>query len=403
MNGWRQSTLVALAITVVVGLSGCAADPEAAPSTESSSPSPTVTTDAPAPSPEPSVSEGADVEPMDPPEIRTGDFSSVEGVWTAPSGDELTITPDRIQWSTGRGTYGSINGRRLTLQTGQHHLATDDEPADLASQAAALWFSWDAGGFSRGSMLAFIPAGVEADSLLGSPFEADSSQDRIVILTEVAAGRLVPTDLTGMVAMREGAAQPSAPASRSSPSASRSSAPASQPSTPSSGRPGGNTPAPPVEGAYPGAGRGIPGNATEVDTVLHGYGDTAILVTPSGNIGCDIYLSDASGPPTMQCRVKSWDTAPPRPPSGTGDGYPTVNFGDGSRQPVFGGTRNDPMCFMEGACAADNGPLAPQVVQYGEVVHAGGFVCASEQNGLTCWNAGTGHGAMVSRSTFAPF
>ena len=42
---------------------------------------------------------------------------------------------------------------------------------------------------------------------------------------------------------------------------------------------------------------------------------------------------------------------------------------------------------------------APMVVDYGQVVYYRTIVCASAENGLTCWNTDTGHGAFMNRQT----
>ena len=39
------------------------------------------------------------------------------------------------------------------------------------------------------------------------------------------------------------------------------------------------------------------------------------------------------------------------------------------------------------------------VVDYGQVVYYRTIVCASAENGLTCWNTDTGHGAFMNRQT----
>lgn len=38
-----------------------------------------------------------------------------------------------------------------------------------------------------------------------------------------------------------------------------------------------------------------------------------------------------------------------------------------------------------------------QFVEYGQVIRHGETVCASESDGLTCWNVWTGHGAFMNR------
>ena len=43
------------------------------------------------------------------------------------------------------------------------------------------------------------------------------------------------------------------------------------------------------------------------------------------------------------------------------------------------------------------------VVNDGEVVYFGTFVCANEAGNLTCWNADTGHGAFITPDYFTGF
>ncbi|WP_165444815.1 hypothetical protein [[Pseudopropionibacterium] massiliense] len=45
----------------------------------------------------------------------------------------------------------------------------------------------------------------------------------------------------------------------------------------------------------------------------------------------------------------------------------------------------------------------PQVVPYGAAVYYEKYVCASEENGLTCWNTETGHGAFMNRDGVTTF
>ena len=161
---------------------------------------------------------------------------------------------------------------------------------------------------------------------------------------------------------------------------------------------------PPVEGAYPCAGGPVPAEATEVQSVIVSYGThTAVIASPSGNIGCDIYVYGAES--SMLCIVESWSTAAPVepvniPPHG---GVPTLDFGDGSAPPVYGGGKTDAPYFMPGACPSETGPVTTQVIGYGQIVHYGGFVCASAETGMTCWNASTGHGAFFSRDALRTF
>lgn len=391
----KNSPILAAALLALT-LAACGGDAPVAPSpTPTPTAAPAMATDEPIPAAEPTVEPTpeptpeptveAAAEAMDLAQIRGGDYSTVDGTWAAPNGDELTIAGSRIDWILGAtgAPFATVDALTFSLgDDGDQAEAVVDDPAAVEPQGgdvASLWWTIEERGFPHGSMLVFLPAGAPGASVLGVDSTSDASIDRILVLTGIAVGRLLPGDLTPFVATRSDAA---APAETPDPSAECS---------------------PPVPGAFDCAGRPVPDEATEVRTVLKfPYGSTAILTTPSGNIGCDITTVDGEDP-VMDCQVRSWLTDPPVAPVNTGDGDPWLSFGDGSAPPEFGGSRGDPFCYRPGACPTDDGPMEPQVVEYGQVVHYAGFVCASAQDGLTCWNADTGHGALISRTVFAPF
>lgn len=134
----------------------------------------------------------------------------------------------------------------------------------------------------------------------------------------------------------------------------------------------------PVEGAYPGAGGPRPSESRPITTF---DGDAALIVSPSGNIKC-AFSGSYGG-----CGITSYLTDQP-----------------------YGSDELGPLWWLD----LDAGPaelisppetpitelsaVPPQEVPYGEVVHHGNYVCASESHGLTCWNTRTGHGAVMSRA-----
>lgn len=133
-----------------------------------------------------------------------------------------------------------------------------------------------------------------------------------------------------------------------------------------------------ADGAYVGAGGPAPANVTQASSVLDG--DVAVVVTPSGNIGCDLAAQDAG------CGVKS---------SRTGKtSHWWVPLG-GADARALGARAQDPAWIRAGKKA--------QTLPYGSSVQHGDLVCASEQNGLTCWDLKTGHGTFLSRSTQVTF
>jgi|GEM_PF-358463 len=133
-----------------------------------------------------------------------------------------------------------------------------------------------------------------------------------------------------------------------------------------------------ADGAYVGAGGPAPANVTQASSVLDG--DVAVVVTPSGNIGCDLAAQDAG------CGVKSSRTGK--------DAHWWVPLG-GADAPALSAHAQDPAWIGAGKKA--------QTLPYGSSVQHGDLVCASEQNGLTCWDLKTGHGSFLSRSTQVTF
>lgn len=150
-----------------------------------------------------------------------------------------------------------------------------------------------------------------------------------------------------------------------------------------------------VEGAYPGAGGPRPANAQALPTYTSKYGGarSAHLLTPSGGIGCDF---TAAGPGAEQggCRVLAYQRSKLYGCTDHGSSctpntmYP---FRDDRVQDISApqgtaGFMNQP---------ANDGYTVPRV-EYGTVVYFDDWTCASESNGLTCWNTKTGSGVFLS-------
>ncbi|MFT4188628.1 MAG: hypothetical protein QM621_08590 [Aeromicrobium sp.] len=157
-------------------------------------------------------------------------------------------------------------------------------------------------------------------------------------------------------------------------------------------RPTGPIPTPPVDGAYPWAGGPIPEwsqPATVIKPAQESYeSDEALVTTPTLNISCR--FSARHG----QCGVSSWwETLPYGEDEHAGPNTDVRWPDEGQGVPVVG---------TSGGAPGRPDPAA-QVLQYGQVAHFGDYVCASEENGLTCWNAATGHGAFINRDGFAAF
>lgn len=178
----------------------------------------------------------------------------------------------------------------------------------------------------------------------------------------------------------EGKAAP-APAADSgsagnAPTATRSPAPTS-PSSSSAAAPS----VQPPPGAYPGAGGAVPPGATPITAFS---GQSAIIKTPSGNIGCDL------APGAAGCGVLSYIQ---EQPYGGGPGGANWWFAITGDVPMAG-PKGDPPAFTTGV---------PQVVQYGQVVYHDKYACASAENGLTCWDTTTGHGVHLNKAGASPF
>lgn len=107
--------------------------------------------------------------------------------------------------------------------------------------------------------------------------------------------------------------------------------------------------------------------------------------TPSGNIACDL------GGSVARCDIaeKSWDPGP-RPA-----GCP-VDWGGGLQ--VGGSGRG------EIVCAGDTvmNPDAP-VLEYGRQTQIGDFLCASEEDGVSCVQTASNHGFEISKQSFRLF
>lgn len=111
-----------------------------------------------------------------------------------------------------------------------------------------------------------------------------------------------------------------------------------------------------------------------------GYGSVrvGVLLSPSGNIGCDFGEDGSEG----GCGVMRDDTK-----AKDEDGYTWVELGGSTAQKTV---RNDAPYF-------GNVNEPAQVVAYGTTVATEHFACTSEQSGMTCWNRRTGAGAVMNR------
>ena len=113
---------------------------------------------------------------------------------------------------------------------------------------------------------------------------------------------------------------------------------------------------------------------------------TAMIVSPSGNIGCDLSAHYAG------CGVLSYRS------NGT---YGKDEAGSPKWWFDLSSGRS------EGAFSLDEafrgGGSSPQVVEYGQSVTFGSWVCSSEETGMTCRNTETGHGVFLSSGRYETF
>lgn len=180
---------------------------------------------------------------------------------------------------------------------------------------------------------------------------------------------------------------------------------------------GPTAPVPPVGGAYPGAGGAIPADATRLTpnaSSAHGYEGVEVH-SPSGNVRCILIesigyagcgsdavgLSGALGPDTAR---------PDFPAPGETPSINFVSFGEVSEDwrdftpnpepltsPILIYQHEQPFSLFV------NDQAEPYILKYGSTASYGRFACASETNGMTCWDSTTGHGAFLNKETIEVF
>ena len=120
---------------------------------------------------------------------------------------------------------------------------------------------------------------------------------------------------------------------------------------------------------------------------------TAMIVSPSGNIGCDLSAHHAG------CGVLSYRSDGTYGKDEAGSPKWWFDLSSGGTPQLAGRS--------EGAFALDEafrgGGSSPQVVEYGQSVTFGSWVCSSEETGMTCRNTETGHGVFLSSGRYETF
>ncbi|MDO5751027.1 MAG: DUF6287 domain-containing protein [Rothia sp. (in: high G+C Gram-positive bacteria)] len=378
--------------------SGSASAAEASPSASSSysySPSPSAAASA---QPSPTVP-GAS---MNLAEITKGNYASVEGIWSN-SEQSLTITPQGISWNHNSQHFAQIEGTTFALKTYRetYNRAPDyPEKLEVAREVSGVadmaWIYAYNGNrpapYDERARLVFFPAGVPAvhPDLNNQPIDSDVSKPRILALPGNDVGRMQPTpDKFKDYILTAKTDSPAASASASySYSPSPSAGSGSQASSDS---------------------KAIPSYATKITTVSPS-GKYATIQTPSKNIGCDIYMEQN----TLLCLGWSWneneemkESTVPESMKNRTDlprymrylGVPAITLNTGEMKI---GPKSDSPNFMGGNGLKEDMIPAGQVIPYGTTVYYGDFVFSSEENGLTVWNAKTGHGAFLNREGATP-
>lgn len=119
-----------------------------------------------------------------------------------------------------------------------------------------------------------------------------------------------------------------------------------------------------------------------------------ILVSPTGNIGCDIWAVEG----LARCGVKSYYDETKYPTDDiTGPAW--VFALDDELDEVSLNSRGDAMFFMMGEHEGN----APQVVEYGTTATYSSIECRSEVEAMTCTNTKTGHGVEMNRIGYRTF
>ena len=120
---------------------------------------------------------------------------------------------------------------------------------------------------------------------------------------------------------------------------------------------------------------------------------TAMIVSPSGNIGCDLSAHHAG------CGVLSYRSNGTYGRDESGSPKWWFDLSSGGIPQLAGRS--------EGAFSLDEafrgGGSSPQVVEYGQSVTFGSWVCSSEETGMTCRNTETGHGVFLNSKRYETF
>ena len=184
-------------------------------------------------------------------------------------------------------------------------------------------------------------------------------------------------------------AQPAAPQSQPSPEPAQ---PTQAPADNSGDKANQSSPEPaPSEPAAPAAPQATQATSFVSDNLV--TEKTAMIVSPSGNIGCDLSAHFAG------CGVLSYRSDGTYGQSAMGSPNWWFDLSSGNTPQISG--RSEGAFSLDAAFRGDSS--APQVVEYGQSVTYGSWVCNSEETGMTCRNTETGHGVFLSSARYETF
>ncbi|WP_313958176.1 DUF6636 domain-containing protein [Mycobacterium simulans] len=140
----------------------------------------------------------------------------------------------------------------------------------------------------------------------------------------------------------------------------------------------------------PSAAQTAPGTSTALAPVDREVYELTGFLSPSGNVGCKI------SPTSVRCDIDQRDwSPPPRPADCRLDYGQGISIGSGG--------------LAHFVCAGDTVRVLPpfggagEPLAYRQAIKAGPIRCESAESGITCRDAGSGHGFSISREAYQLF
>ena len=115
-----------------------------------------------------------------------------------------------------------------------------------------------------------------------------------------------------------------------------------------------------------------------------GADDLVTFISPSGNVGCILDTDYA------RCDIVDRDWNPPPRPADC-----EFDYGQG-----IGIASGEKAAFV---CAGDTTLGGEKALAYGQSITRGQLRCDSSENGISCRDAGTGHGFSIARQVYQLF